>query len=79
MAISYSIDLIDSDYKSDSLGSGRSLKRFLGAFSKSVLEKMQKSLRELESCPSRLARKDRILLSVLLCMSLRRMCKAKCL
>lgn len=48
MAISYSIDLIDSDYKSDSLGSGRSLKSFLGAFSKSVLEKNAKILEGLK-------------------------------
>lgn len=41
MAISYSIDFIDSDYKSDNFegGAGRSLKSFLRDFGNSVLKK----------------------------------------
>ena len=55
--VAYKIDLIDSDYKSNSLGSGRLLKSFLGEFSKSVLEKNVKILEEIRHLPIVLSEK----------------------
>ena len=60
MAISYSIDFIDSDYKSDNFegGAGRSLKSFLRDFGNSVLEKNVKILEGVGALPIVLSEKS---------------------